>query len=45
MGRFNRSLKNEWNIIENVLKNCEERFRFFNTNIKSKTDTVKPSQQ
>jgi hypothetical protein len=35
MGRFNRSVKND---LKNVLKNREERFRFFNTNTKSKTD-------
>jgi hypothetical protein len=39
MERFNRNLKND---LENVLKNREERFRFFNTNTKSKTVTVKP---
>jgi hypothetical protein len=35
MGRFNRGIKND---LKNVLKNHEERFRFFNTNTKSKTD-------
>jgi hypothetical protein len=29
MGRFNRGIKNEWNIMKNVLKNRDERFRFF----------------
>jgi hypothetical protein len=29
MGRFNRGIKNEWNIMKNVLKNREEQFRFF----------------
>jgi hypothetical protein len=35
MGRFNRSVKNDW---KNVLKNREERFRFFNTNTKQWCD-------
>jgi hypothetical protein len=37
IGQFNRSLKND---LKNVLKN--RKGRFFNTNTKSKTDTVKP---